>query len=306
MATAKKKPAPAKTRARSPAQETAPARPKRTNRKLAGKPVRTKKQAAKPAIAEKSSKTSAPIPAKPAGAAPAHDLPELEARFCVEYLVDLNGTQAYLRCKPSVKKTTAGVEACRFLSKPRVQQEIARLKAERLVRTTISADAAVQRAWDIMNADSRELMEYRVGCCRYCWGFQHRYQRTDAKLDEDREKFETGKALASEKTQAKMGEFQMMGGGGFDIRRSPNPDCPECGGEGTGRHVLKDTRHLSPQAAMLLAGVETTKEGGIKLRTHNQQVAHDQINRHLGIYNDKVQLTLPVAVIKDMTGRKPV
>lgn len=301
MATAKKKPAPAKTRARSPEPKPAP---KRTNRNLAGKPVAAKKTPANAAFAQETGKSVALAPAKPVSTAPAHDLPELEARFCVEYLVDLNGTQAYLRCKPSVKKTTAGVEACRFLSKPRVQQEIARLKAERLERTTISADKAVLEAWAIATADARELMEWRIGCCRHCWGFQFRYQRTDAQYEADEQAHENAKAMAGEKTAAKMGEFRPLGGGGFDVRREPNPECPECGGEGIGRPIFKDTRTLSPQAAALFAGVEVTKEGH-KVRTHSKDAALDKIFRHLGIYNDKIQLTMPVAVIKDMTGRKP-
>lgn len=304
MATAKKKPAPAKTRARSPAQVTAPAKPKRTNRKLAGKPAQTKKQAPKPVIAEKSSKTSAPIPAKPVDAAPAHGLSDLEKRFALQYTVDHNGTHAYLRCKPTVKKSTAGVEACRLLSKPKVQAELERLEAEIAERTNISADKAVREAWAIATADARELMEYRIGCCRHCWGFQFRYQRTDAQFEADQEAHETAKAMAGEKTAAKMGEFRVLGGGGYDLRREPNPDCPECGGEGIGREVFKDTRTISAAAASLYAGVEITKEGR-KIRTHSKDAAMDKVFRHLGLYNDKIQLTMPVAVIKDMTGRKP-
>ncbi|OGA97130.1 MAG: hypothetical protein A3E79_00170 [Burkholderiales bacterium RIFCSPHIGHO2_12_FULL_61_11] len=304
MATTKKKPAPAKTRARSAAPKSAPAKPKRTNRKLAGKTAPVKKQAEKPAIAQKISKSKASIPTKYAPEASTPTLSELEMRFVAAYFLDPNGTQAYLIAKPGAKETTARTEASKVLAKPNIQAELARLRAESSVRTNISADMAVKEAWAIAMADPRELMEYRIGCCRHCWGFQFRHQRTDAQLESDREAHERTKAMASEKTAAKMGEFPEKGGGGFDLRRAPNPECPECGGEGKGRTVFKDTRNISAAAASLFAGVKETDKG-LEIKLHPKGDSLDKVFRHLGLYNDKIQLTMPVAVIKDMTGRKP-
>lgn len=220
-----------------------------------------------------------------------------------EYLIDLNGTQAYLRAKPGAAETTARTEASRMLAKPNIQEAVAKAKAERSQRTGISADAAVKQAWAIMTADSRELMEYRVGCCRHCWGFNFLYQRTNGQFEADKEAFENAKAMADEKGRRKMGEFKTKGGDGFDLRKPPNPDCPECGGEGKGREVFKDTRYISPEAAHLLAGVEVTKTG-TKLLVHSRDAATDKVFRHLGLYNDKIQLTMPTVLIKDLTGRK--
>jgi len=287
MPASKKSPATKKKVARSavPAKKPTPAK---TGKKLA--------------IAQKVSKSDAPksleasVPASVAG------LSELEARFVQEYLVDLNGTQAYLRAKPGAKETTARTEASKWLAKPNIQAAVAKGKAERAERTAITADVAIREAWAIMTADPRELMEYRIGCCRFCWGKNFLYQRTQAEFD--RAESELAKANEAAVESGKpVKEFNPMGGVGYDKRRAPNPECPECAGEGEGRTVFKDTRSISAAAASLFAGVKETKEG-LEIKLHSKDSAMDKVFRHLGLYNDKIQLTMPTVLIKDLTGRK--
>lgn len=289
MATAKKK-APEKTKARS----AAPAPTKKAS------PVR--KQAKKRVIAQKVGKTgvSKSVEAKPR--APAHGLTDLVDRFVNEYLIDLNGTQAYLRVKPGSKETTARTEASKLLAKPNVAAAVAKAKAERAARTEITADTAIREAWAIMTADPRELMEYRIGCCRHCFGDGFRYQRTRAEFERDDQALANANEAAIQAGKP-VKEFDPMGGAGYDKRLSPNPECPECFGEGEGREVFHDTRTISKAAASLFAGVEVTRHGR-KILTHSMESAMDKVFRHLGLYNDKIQLTMPTAIIKDLTGRK--
>lgn len=271
--------------------------------KKAGTKPAPAKTGKKPAIAQKISKTNAPKSLEASPPASVAGLSELEARFVQEYLVDLNGTQAYLRAKPGAKETTARTEASKWLAKPNIQAAVTKGKAERSERTAITADVAIKEAWAIMTADPRELMEYRIGCCRHCWGENFLYQRTQAEFD----RAEAAQAAANEEaigTKKKVKEFDPQGGVGYDKRRAPNPECPECAGEGVGRTVFKDTRAISPAAASLFAGVKETKEG-LELKIHSKDAAMDKVFRHLGLYNDKIQLTMPTVVIKDMTGRKP-
>lgn len=289
------------------AKKTAPAKQKQRARsvpkKAAAKSAKVAKRVGKPRVAQKLGKTEAPKSAKAAPRVPEAGLSDLEARFVQEYLVDLNGTQAYLRTKPGAAETTARTEASRMLAKHNIAAAVAKAKAERAARTDITADTAIREAWAIMTADPRELMEYRVGCCRYCWGDDHRYQRTQAEFDSA----EQANARANEaaiEAKKPVTDFDKLGGVGFDKRRAPNPECPECAGEGIGRTVFKDTSTISPAAASLFAGVKETREG-MEIRLHSKDAAMDKVFRHLGLYNDKIQLTMPTAVIKDMTGRKP-
>lgn len=246
-------------------------------------------------------KKAAPVKTQPKPEAP---LSELEEAFSNEYIVDLNATQAYLRVKPGVKETTASAEASKLLGKPKVQERIAKLKADRAERTGITADAAVREAWAIMTADPRELMEYRIGACRYCWGKGFRYQRTDAEYEQAERNHAAQLANCDDaKQRKKLGAFDAMGGPGFNRNRAPNTACPCCGGEGEGRTIFKDTRTISPAAASLFAGVKETKEG-LEFKLHSKDAAMDKMFRHLGLYNDKIQLTMPSVLVKDLTGRK--
>ena len=65
-----------------------------------------------------------------------------QKRFCEEYMIDLNATQAAIRAGYSVK--TANEQGARLLANVSVHQEIERLKAERSRRTGITADRVLQ------------------------------------------------------------------------------------------------------------------------------------------------------------------
>ena len=232
------------------------------------------------------------------------NLSELEARFAQEYGRDLNGTQAYLRCKPDATNGTARVAATRLIAKPNVQAEISRLKAIAAQEAGIDAATVVRTAWQMMTADARELSEVFLSACRHCWGLNHRYQHTDGELADAKAAHKRALALAGTAAQRKkLGEFDAGGGGGYSVHREPNDDCPSCGGAGIPRTVIKDTRRLSPGAAQLYAGVKETKEG-LEVKAHSKDAALDKMFRHFGLYKDKIELTMPTAIFRDMTGRK--
>lgn len=222
----------------------------------------------------------------PAGLTP------LEHRFCTEYPVDLNGTRAYLRASPGVTEETARTEAAQFLAKPRVRQEVQRLLDERSVRTGITADRVLTRLWTQATADHRELSEMRVGPCRHCWGTGHLYQFTAAEYQRALERHEQAeiKREKAEKQDFVPRQFDEKGGIGFDANRDPNPKCPECFGDGEPRAVIKDTRNLSPGAALLYAGVKQTKDG-VEVKTHDQMRSIELVGRHLGMWNDNLKIT---------------
>lgn len=66
---------------------------------------------------------------------------EMQDRFCQEYIIDLNATQAAIRSGYS--KKTANEQGCRLLAKVNIRNGIQKLKAKRSERTEIKADAVV-------------------------------------------------------------------------------------------------------------------------------------------------------------------
>lgn len=222
-----------------------------------------------------------------------------QQRFVEEYLVDLNGTQAAIRAGYSAK--TARAMGTENLSKPAIASAVRAAMAKLSAKTDISAERVVREAWNTLTADPREFMEYRVGCCRHCWGKGFLRQRTDGEFETAREANALANRTLDEKR--KPGPFEVQGGSGFDLKRDANPQCPDCGGEGRGRTVFKDTRNVSPAALSLFAGIKETKEG-LEIKLHDKGAAMDKLFRHFGIYNDKLTITLPTVTVKDMTGKK--
>jgi phage terminase small subunit len=238
------------------------------------------------------------MPAKKNAAAAA----SLEQRFSEEFLVDLNGTKAYRRVRPDVKENSARAEASKLLARPSVQRRIAALRQKLADKTGAKPERLIQEAWNIVQADPRELMEYRVGCCRYCHGKGFLWQRTDAEFKADKARHAKEWKEATPDERKKLGEFDDKGGAGYQMGSAPHPDCPMCAGEGEGRVVLHDTRNVSPAALSLLAGVKVT-EKGTEIKVHGKGDAMDKLMRHFGLYNDSLVIK-PLVSVKDFTGKK--
>lgn len=74
-------------------------------------------------------------------------LNERQKRFCEEYIVDLNATQAAIRAGYSEK--TAASTAARLLRNVKVQKYIAQLQAERGRRLQVTQDDVIKEISDI-------------------------------------------------------------------------------------------------------------------------------------------------------------
>lgn len=88
-----------------------------------------------------------------------------QQRFCDEYLIDLNATQAAIRAGYS--PDTAKEIGCENLTKPNIRAQIDKAMAERSKRTGASADRVVMElakiafvnASDVINADDATLKD---------------------------------------------------------------------------------------------------------------------------------------------------
>lgn len=259
-------------------------------KKVAGKAVSARKRAS-----TKPAKEPAQTPAKKRAAVKrvsAEDTPQLgltpkQQRFVEEYLVDLNGAQAAIRAGYS--PDTARQMATENLSKPYIQLAIAEERKAQQERTQVTADKVVTELALIAFADARELAEVKTGCCRCCWGEGFKFQRTVGEYNHDREQWlNKGKELA---------DFEDQGGIGFNPLKLPHPECPNCGGDGDARVVLKDTRTLSQQATALYAGAKVTKHG-IEVQMHSKMDAIEKLAKHLGVYEkDNQQKADPLAAL---------
>ncbi|MGJ0508913.1 MAG: terminase small subunit [Methylocystis sp.] len=219
-----------------------------------------------------------------------------QQRFVEEYLVDLNATQAAIRSGYS--KKTAGQIGDENLKKPEIAAAIEARRSALSEKTEITQEKVLERFWQIATADPNELIQFRRRCCRYCHGKDHRYQWRDA------EEFSAALAAFMRKSKEDEGDDGELpdgaptndGGYGYDRRNDPADDCPKCFGEGVATIFATDTRKLSPQARALFAGVKET-QAGFEIKLQDQGKALENVARHLGMFNDKLRLENPDAVI---------
>lgn len=219
-------------------------------------------------------------------------LNENQARFIDEYFAQApyNQTAAYMRAY-GVDYDTANVCAVRLMKHPVVQAEIARRQVPLREKFALEADDVLREIFLIATADPRDLSEHYVGSCRYCHGDGFQYQRTPAEFARDVEQH-IALRNAEKNPDPLALDFNVRGGVGFNARKPPHLDCPECFGEGVGYEVFKDTRTLSKAAARLYSGVKKTRDG-LELKTRSQDKAIEMAAQTLGLFKSKVEMTGP-------------
>lgn len=208
------------------------------------------------------------------------------ATFVREYLIDRNATKAAIRAGYSSR--SAYSQGHRLLNQADIKQEIESALAEQAARTGITADAVVQRWWDIAHADPNDLVEYRRTACRRCYGVGHAWQW----IDEEEFAAAVEKRLDAIEKRPGLRPVDDAGGYGFDASRPPVQECPGCGGAGHGYVHVHDTRNLSGRARLIYAGVKESREG-IEVKMIDQSAALERVARHLGMFIDRSEVSGP-------------
>lgn len=215
-----------------------------------------------------------------------------EAEFCRWYVGEAQFVGAEAARRAGYSPAAARQQASLLLTKPNVQTFIAHLKAERAKKLEISAENVLKPLILTVAADPNDLMETRRSCCRYCYGEGHRYQFTPGEFERAKEEHEKlVDAHQEDGRRRDPGEFDPKGGVGYDKRKPPHEECPECFGEGRLEVHVKDSRDLDAAGRALYAGVKTTKDG-IEVKTHSRDKALELLGRHLGLFQDNMNLGL--------------
>lgn len=233
------------------------------------------------------------------------DHPNLSLRqrtFVREYLVDLNASAAAIRAGFTDNIESARTLGSRLFAEVDVKIAINAELDARAERTEITADKVLQMWWDIATADPNQLVHNRVWCCRHCHGPDFKYQW---KSVEEWASAVEASLRAHEAAVLRWGELKeprppqpelrmptSEGGFEFNPHLGPVKECPSCDGDGITETIVKDTRTLRRPERLLYAGVKKTKDG-IEVKMHDQDKAREMIARHLGMLNDKLQLSMP-------------
>jgi phage terminase small subunit len=238
-----------------------------------------------------STKGKAKPPAKKPTKKPAQDKREI---FIRQYRIHRNASRAYREAGYNAG-TAIHQNAHELLRSRYVADRIAEMDAEDLAKLDVKAFDVTRRLTNIAFADIARITEYHIGACRYCWGIEHRYQwRTPREFSEAVEQH----MLKGEAYQANHPAPDNEGGYGYLAKKDPNPDCPECEGDGIQQVRFKDTRDFTPAERAVFAGVEQTQHG-IKYRLNSQPDALLTIAKSLKMFKDEVEvgITDPLAVL---------
>ncbi len=188
--------------------------------------------------------------------------------------------------KAGYSPKSAHVAASRAIGDAKVQQAIAdrkRLLAEQAAGTVDVDAKRVLREWaEIAVGDPTEIVTVRRLNCRHCWGFQFKYQRTDAEYAQ-----ECAEEMQMASAMGRDAELDQFGGGnGFRYTRDPNPLCPECDGEGVEDVFIRDLRKLTDKQRRMIAGVKNGKFG-IEVMFRDQDAALRNLAQYLGLLVNK-------------------
>lgn len=217
------------------------------------------------------------------------DLTPNELAFISELLLQKkhDATAAYLRvfgCARSTAKANGG----KMYRKDNVQAEIKKRRAQAVKEAGLDHADILRELHAVVTADPRELMEYRRGACRFCHGFEHRYQFTPNEYRQAKEDYLLRNQQAHDKSAGRVALdplgalFDVRGGVGFNPTEKPHKRCPECFGQGVGYSYVKDSRTVSAAAARLFVAVKETKDG-VEIKTRSTDKSVELMMRHLGM-----------------------
>lgn len=207
-------------------------------------------------------------------------------RFVEEYCKDRNGTQAAIRAGYTANEDAAGVTAVRLLADPRIQSMIEKQMDRVSQQATVEAADILREYLDLATADASKIMHVRRVNCRYCWGEGHNYQWKEREYSE---------ACNAAGKPGKRGEEpatvpNCSGGFGFRRNAEPNPDCPECNGEGLEDIFFRDTEGLTGPERKLIAGIKRTKDG-LEVKLRDQDGALKILAQYAGLLIERKELT---------------
>lgn len=210
-------------------------------------------------------------------------LTELEKGFVREYPKDWKARDAAIRA--GAKPASAHVTASRMLKKAKVQEELAKRRDELVEEANVTQADILKMLSDRARASVASLTEIHRDSCRFCYGKDHRWQETPA---ERRSRWEAHQALLKvtpQKEWPKLPAFDELGGVGYDPRKPPVDDCPECFGRGEETVLIKDTRKLTPGEKLAFNGAKRTKEG-IEIKATDPFKAIDMLGKYHRLWTD--------------------
>lgn len=203
-----------------------------------------------------------------------------------------NQAEAYMLAYGVMDRQRAAEGASHLMAVDEVREAVEKGKAARLERLTVTADDVLRDVVLGLRSDANELVEHVLDSCRHCHGEGHKYQFTPAEFQRELEAYLQADRARKGGAQDPHGlKFLERHGTsvGYDPRRPPHPDCPECFGRGVPMVLAKDTRFLSDTGRRQYAGAKVTKNG-IEIQARDRDKALDLAAKHTGVSKENLHI----------------
>lgn len=221
-----------------------------------------------------------------------HGLSDRQRAFVLAYLKSRVAVQA--AAEAGYKHPAA--QAARVFAIVGVQKAIDEGLGQIEEAAQVDAEKVLEELWGTYTADPAAMSRVERVACRYCHGTDGEYQwRTPREFRE---------ALTAAAEVISGGDSDVFsavmdgnlidsripsdaGGYGYSAKARPNPDCPECDGQGHERVYIADTRDLTPEAKRLFDGAKINAKGQIEIAQLDRAKALDSVAKHLGMFEGK-------------------
>jgi len=177
-------------------------------------------------------------------------------RFCREYIIDDNGTQAAMRAGYNNGKS-AEVTACRHLQRQDVKVYIAELRAEQSKRLEITADKVLEQYRRLAFADIKDYY-HNIYDITYTSSSDRKYERTKKRI-----KRTYGRVINEETYNNLPKMYQHY----YRVDE-----------------VLKPFELLTKEQRAAVVGITYDKHGNPILKLSSKETSLDALSKHLGIF----------------------
>lgn len=186
-----------------------------------------------------------------------------------------------------------------ILVKPNVVVRLEQMLNDAALISSIDKARVLQEMADIAFSSAADFVKLNRYCCRYCHGFEHKYQWKDEKEFRDAlidynaamaswERLDANKKANSKKPVEPTDE------GGYEFQRflPPEPHCPECNGRGVDELEFVPIDQVPSRSLKLFAGAKHTRYG-IEYQFHSKTDHLRMLADAMGLFTKKISVETP-------------
>lgn len=206
-------------------------------------------------------------------------LDEKEKLFVHEYLQDFNASRA--------SKIVGYKYPISLKNLPNCYEVVKKLVAYRCHQLALNPNQVLNLWAQMIAWDANELSRMWVHCCPVCWAQNVPAQSTITAIYQERLKWEDNESKLEATVEGyRARPFPEDKYEEWDKRKEPNPDCPNCHGNGFSEVVYGDTKNLSPIGKIMYNGV-TVGKGGVNFILMSKENALKNLATALELFREK-------------------